>query len=144
MDNIAKALVNLLHATSAVTDLVGTGTGFRCYPGRIPQGDAMPAIRWHYVGTIPERCLAGTDLDEAWSTFTIDAIGDTYDDALELAEAVRDTLEGYVGTPTDTSTHFHQTRAEIEAHGFYADPVSNDTSNRHMLTIALNIEHNTS
>ncbi len=55
MSSIDAALRAKLEATSAVTALVST----RIYPDELPQGSALPAIRYSLISDIPDRHVPG-------------------------------------------------------------------------------------
>ncbi len=71
-------------ANGAVTALIGT----RMFPQRVPQGQAMPAIRYNHIATTSAIALAGV-LGLAETTMQLDCYADTYAESIDLAEKVR-------------------------------------------------------
>lgn len=134
----AAAIIELLHEAAGVTTLIGSGDSFRCYPGRIPHGDAFPAIKWQTLGTVFERHLIGT-AGYATTNMLIDCIGTTYDDAKDLADAVLAALDEK--TTDKLSIRIDHIEADEEAYGFYLDPSGTDTTHRHQVTVGVLAYH---
>lgn len=90
---IESALVTLLESASAVTALVG----MRIYPAVIPQGVAQPSLAYWRVSTARQQLFDGPHSTAA-PRYQIDAQAADYTTARQLAEAVREALNGYRGT----------------------------------------------
>ena len=71
-------------ADGDVAALVGT----RMFPQRIPQGQAMPAIRYNHIATTSDIHLGGV-MGAARTTMQIDCYAETYEGSTDLAEKVR-------------------------------------------------------
>jgi hypothetical protein len=139
MANIEEGLVDRLYASSTILSLVGSGSDFRCYPGRVLQAVAMPAIRWTLVSTTRARHLNGA-VAAAETLFHVDAIGETYDSARTVADAIIAQLESYSGYPVGGLRVYCQ--VDDAGHGFYRAPDANDTNDRHMIVLAVRMWHN--
>lgn len=139
MANIEQGLVDRLHASTTIKGLIGEGTAFRCYPGRVLQSVAMPAIRWSLVSTTRTRHLNGA-VAAYDSLFHVDAIGETYDSARGLADAIVAQLEAYDGYPVGGLKVYCE--VDDAGHGFYRAPDAMDTNDRHMITLAVRFFHN--
>jgi len=90
-------VIQRLKATSAVTDIVGSGDSARIYPLERPQTTVTPAIVVRVLSDDPQ------DTKEGAATLTINTTGvycmaDTYAAAKALAAAVRTSLDRYSGT----------------------------------------------
>lgn len=69
----------------------------RCYPVMIPQGATMPLIRYQKVSGVRDHVLTGpTGL--ARPRIQVEAWAETYSGAKSLAAAIREALDGYIGT----------------------------------------------
>ena len=89
-------LVAKLKATAAVTALVST----RIYPMLRPQGTALPAIVYGVTSNTPTNTAGGSSTTREMR-ITIDCLAGTYAGAWALANAVRDTLSGWVDSSGD-------------------------------------------
>lgn len=82
----------LAVGSAAVTGLLGSNPT-RLYPfGEAPQGVTKPYAVWQQVGGFPENYL-GTVPDADNYTAQIDVYADTADEAVAVAEALRDVYE---------------------------------------------------
>jgi hypothetical protein len=82
MSSIDAALRAKLVATSGVTTLVST----RIYPDELPQGSALPAIRYSLISDVPDRHVPG--FREARVQVSVYDDDPTPTDANTVAEAV--------------------------------------------------------
>jgi hypothetical protein len=72
--------------------------GDRAYPLEFPQNPIYPAILWKIVSTPRRYTHTGNDgLLRVRVQF--DCVGETYDDACAVRDAVVEALDGYTGTP---------------------------------------------
>ena len=93
-------------ADADVTALIGS----RMYPQRLPQGLAMPAIRYTHIATTSEIHLNGV-MGEARTTMQLDCYSESYEEMVDLAEKVRVALVAdNNGRRTMGSTNVRQTR----------------------------------
>jgi len=89
-----RRMVVKLKATSAVTDLIGTGDNARIYPIGRYQGTALPAITYQRVATTPINHSTG-QVDTEFCTVQVNCFGATYTAAKGLAAAVATALKGW-------------------------------------------------
>jgi hypothetical protein len=95
MKNVLGVVYKRLTDTASVTALVGT----RIYPTTVPQQATPPFIRTSLVGTLPiDTKNAPADVDQ--HRVQIDCIATTYTQALNIAQAVRTSLDRYRGSVT--------------------------------------------
>lgn len=100
-----------LVGTSAVTSLVGT----RIYPVLAPASAALPFVTWRRSGIQREQTLAGPmGLPRVTVEYSI--YGTTYEEARQVADAMRVVLDGYGGTSDNTTVE--QTSLEDESDDF--------------------------
>ncbi len=90
-------LRSALVANSAVTNLVGT----RIYPLVAPASAAMPFVTWRRMGIQRQQTL-GSPMGTPKLTLEYAIYGSTYDQAREVADAMRLVLDGYGGTSNNT------------------------------------------
>ena len=96
--SVPTGIFSLLQSAAGVTSLLGSGDSLRVYPAMIPQGVALPALRYNRISGPFERSLAGpTTFAEA--TYQLDVVDDVYADAMAAADAVRIAMDGYSGVP---------------------------------------------
>ena len=94
-------LVALLNSSQAVKVL----NNGRIYPLLIPANSVLPCITYQLISTIPEYCCDGpTGFTK--SRIQIDTWANDYLDSKNLADAVRQTLDGYTGTLSDGTRVF--------------------------------------
>lgn len=90
----------LNDAADGIADYVGTGAAARIFPGFVPQGQALPAIRYNRLATSYSVHLTGvTSIAEV--VFQVDAYAATHDDAIALGECIRASLQNYRTLATD-------------------------------------------
>jgi hypothetical protein len=85
----------------------GTSAGSRIYPNALPQGVALPAIRYFLVSDPPEHTHSGRS-KLAHPRFQFDCFAegdDAYLDARKLADQVIALIDGYVGTMGTFTVH---------------------------------------
>lgn len=93
---LETGLVALLNSSAAVTAI----NGGRIYPLLIPANSALPCVTYQLISTVPEYCNDGpTGFTK--SRIQVDTWANDYLDAKNLANAVRQTLDGYSGTLPD-------------------------------------------
>lgn len=89
---IEKALCTILNGAQAVTDIIGTSI----YPLVMSADVVLPAIVYQQISGQRDQVMAGPS-GLASPRFQITCWADTYKKADELADAVRQTLDGYSG-----------------------------------------------
>ena len=100
-----------LVGTAAVTSLVGT----RIYPVLAPASAALPFVTWRRSGIEREQTLDGPmGLPRVSVEYSI--YGTTYEEARQVADAMRRVLDGYGGTSDNTEVK--QTSLEDESDDF--------------------------
>jgi hypothetical protein len=100
-----------LVGTTAVTSLVGA----RIYPVLAPASAALPFVTWRRSGIQREQTLAGPmGLPRVTVEYSI--YGTTYEEARQVADAMRVVLDGYGGTSDNTTVR--QTSLEDESDDF--------------------------
>jgi hypothetical protein len=101
-------IFEICSASTAVTDLIGTNP-VRLFPfGEAPQGVQAPYVVWQNIGGSPENYL-GTLPDADGYSVQMDVYGVDAADALNVAMAIRDTVEpvGYVTGWGNTNRDFN-------------------------------------
>jgi hypothetical protein len=92
-----EALIALLLASPAVTDLIGDGAHSRLYWDTIAQGAGNPAVVLHKVSAIPDYSHRGPG-GLVRSRVQIDCRAKTRATALAVARTIEGVLSGYRGT----------------------------------------------
>ena len=90
---VEKALCTILNNTAAVTDIIGTSI----YPEVLSPDATLPALVYQQISGVRDHVTAGPS-GLASPRFQLTCWAATYQRAAELAEAVRQTLDGYSGT----------------------------------------------
>ena len=90
---IEEALVALLETDAAVAALVDD----RIYPIVAPAGVDLPAIVYQRISGPRAETMAGPS-GLAWPRFQFGCIGGSFSEAVSVADAVRQALDGYRGT----------------------------------------------
>lgn len=104
-------LRSALVGSAAVSAIVGS----RIYPVLAPASAAMPLVTWRRSGVQREQTLRGPmGLPRVSVEYSI--YGTTYEQARELADAMRVVLDGYGGTLDNTT--IRQTSLEDESDDF--------------------------
>ena len=104
-------LRSALVGSTAVTSLAGT----RIYPVLAPASASLPFVTWRRSGVQREQTLGGPmGLPRVSVEYSI--YGTTYEQARELADAMRVVLDGYGGTADNTTVK--QTSLEDESDDF--------------------------
>lgn len=75
---------------------VGSLVGTRVYPLTLPQGVVLPAITYQQISGPREQAYDGPSA-LAHPRFQLDCWAETYGEAVGLARAVRQALDGYQG-----------------------------------------------
>lgn len=104
-------LRSALTASTAVTTLIGA----RIYPVLAPASAALPLVTWRRSGIQREQTLGGP-MGMPRVTVEYSIYGTTYENAREIADAMRVVLDGYGGT--DGTTTVKQTSLENESDDF--------------------------
>lgn len=100
--------------------LVGNGTvvaliGTRVYPVIAPATAALPFVTWRRVAVKRQQTL-GAPMGLAITSVEYSIYGVTYEQAREVADAMRQVLDGYGGTANNTEVK--QTSLEQESDDF--------------------------
>jgi hypothetical protein len=90
-------LVQKLNTFTAVTTLVST----RVYPEPLPQAPTLPALTYNQVSAVRVRDLTGP-AGKSRHRVSISCWATTYAGARALADAVRQSIDGFQGTWQDT------------------------------------------
>jgi hypothetical protein len=106
-----SVLRTALVGSTAVTALVGT----RVYPVLAPASAAIPFVTWRRAGIEREQTLGGP-MGMPRVTVEFSIYGSTYEQAREVADAMRLVLDGYGGTADNTEVK--QTSLEDESDDF--------------------------
>lgn len=93
MTTIEEALFSKLTNESAITDLVGT----RVYPLTLPQNPTYPAMTYQQISKVWGKTHQGAG-DMGWPRFQFDCYGTSYSAAKGVANALRQTIDGFSGT----------------------------------------------
>lgn len=104
-------LRSALTASTAVTTLIGS----RIYPVLAPSSAALPLVTWRRTGIQREQTL-GRPAGMPRVTIEYSIYGTTYENAREIADAMRVVLDGYGGA--DGTTQVNQTSLEDESDDF--------------------------
>ena len=92
IESVIYAKLN--DAADGIDTHVGSGTSARIFPGNVPQGQSLPAIRFNRIATVYSEHLGGvTTLVEA--VVQVDAYAATHDTAIALGECVRASLQDW-------------------------------------------------
>jgi hypothetical protein len=97
--SLETGLFNKLATTTAVANLVRNATSpatYRIFPSIIPQGQAMPAIRYEKISVVRPQTLGGP-AGFLQARFQIDVWADTDAAVTALADAVVAAIDGTRG-----------------------------------------------
>ena len=111
MKSPEAVLRSALIANATVTGLVGS----RIYPVLAPASASLPFVTWLRSGIEREQTL-GNPMGVPRVTVEFSIFGTTYNQARELADAMRLVLDGYGGTADNTQVR--QTALENEVDDF--------------------------
>lgn len=100
-----------LVANNAVTTLIGT----RVYPVLAPASASLPFVTWRRVAVRRQQTLAAP-MGMPVTSIEYSIFGTTYEQAREVADAMRAVLDGYGGTSNNTEVK--QTSLEQESDDF--------------------------
>lgn len=100
-----------LLANGTVAGLIGT----RVYPVIAPATAGLPFVTWRRVGVRRQQTLAAP-MGMAITSVEYSIYGATYEQAREVADAMRQVLDGYGGTANNTEVK--QTSLEQESDDF--------------------------
>jgi len=96
---VEEALYALLSADATITGLVST----RIYPILAPQNAALPYVTYQVAASRHVHSLDGSS-GLAFASVQINCNAASYSVAKAIAEAVRQELQGYAGTPVVDGT----------------------------------------
>lgn len=111
MKSPEAVLRSALVASTAVTSLVSA----RIYPVLAPATAALPFVTWRRVAIRRQQTLGGPSGMPVTSV-EYSIFGTTYEQAREVADAMRSVLDGYGGTANNTEVK--QTSLEQESDDF--------------------------
>lgn len=111
MKSPEAVLRSALIANATVTGLAGS----RIYPVLAPASASLPFVTWRRSGIEREQTL-GLPMGVPRVTVEFSIFGTTYNQARELADAMRLVLDGYGGTADNTQVR--QTALENEVDDF--------------------------
>lgn len=94
MATIEEALFSILTNDSALSALIGT----RVYPNIFPQGVTLPAISYQRISSVRLHSHSGAS-QLARPRFQLTCLSDSYTEAISVANALREALDGYGGVP---------------------------------------------
>jgi hypothetical protein len=98
MADVEEAVYAILKAASGVTTLVGGSSSPRIYPNVVPQDAALPAMAYQRISSY-RRATHGSPASLARPRIQITMMAESYSQVKGVAAAVREALDGYVGTP---------------------------------------------
>ncbi len=130
-------LLTFLKSKATITALVGSGNNARIRPGRLMQGDAMPAIRYAITGGFSHQHLRGLS-GLASMQLQIDCYGATHSQAWELSEAVRLAMLPFRGLTGDT--HISGVLLTNRLHS-YEEPVDASDHGKHRFILSFDVAH---
>lgn len=95
---VEKAIYTRLTTDATITAIIGTGDAARCWPvNEAPQNPTDPYLIMQRVGSEPiENLSGGSGL--IFAMIQVDAIGYVYLTIKDLADKVRQRLQGFRGT----------------------------------------------
>jgi hypothetical protein len=110
-----KSPESVLRHALATNLVVARLLGSRIYPVLAPASAALPLVTWRRSGIQREQTL-GTPMGMPRVTVEYSIYGTTYENAREIADAMRGCLDGYGGTFDNTVVR--QTSLENESDDF--------------------------
>jgi hypothetical protein len=137
--SFATDFVAFLKTKAAITDKVGAGADARIRPGKLMQGDALPAIRYAFPGGGSLQHLTGIS-GTASPTLQIDCYAETFVAAESLAEAVRLVVQA-IQAETIGST-FVQGVLLTGRLSEYEEPVDASDVGKHRVILTFDVAHN--
>ena len=99
MSSVTRALCDHMLADANITALVGT----RIYQDMAPAGSALPRITFSLGGEDYVEQLQGAAADLVHTTIQVDCWAATPDSTTTIAEALRQSLQGFIGAMGDLS-----------------------------------------
>jgi hypothetical protein len=97
MADIEEAVYAILKAASGVTALVGGSSSPRIYPNVVPQDAGLPAIAYQRISSY-RKATHGAPASLARPRIQVTMLAESYSQVKGVAAAVREALDGYVGT----------------------------------------------
>lgn len=111
---------NAVYHLLASTPLVAAIVGFNIFPVAVPKGAGIPFIVYRKANTRRDHTLGGPILMPEVG-LQIASWAMTYEAAHELADAVRLSLNGYIGTLAGVTIHDMRLVSEVDD---YLDPTA--------------------
>jgi len=106
-----------LKSRGSITSYVGTGDNARIHPLVAPQGTTSPYIVYNQISNPHMHQLSGSS-GFAKARIQLNAWSDEYDEAQDIAEVIRDNIDGlhgvYMGTVDVQSVLLMDNNDEIE------------------------------
>jgi len=117
--SVEAALYKILSDTAAVTALIG-GRSPRLFPLGIPAGKGVPAVVYQQISGVRPTSCDGT-IGYCDARFQLTCWDDDPAGARTLADAVRNALDDYAGTPVPGGTEIMQCRIADEGDAYNFD-----------------------
>ena len=105
--SIDGALLARLKAVTAVTDLVGAGSAARIYALHLKQNPTLEAIVFQPISAVRIHGF-GTSRGTVEGRFQVDAWGNTFEEARDLADAIR-------GDGAASASSLHRFRGTLDS-----------------------------
>lgn len=93
MADLGKGIRTYLLNQTSITDLVST----RIYPSTFPEGVIFPAVRYTIVSQFRQQLVGGAS-GMVESSVQFDVYASTHISANQIAEALREVLQGFSGS----------------------------------------------
>lgn len=120
--SVEAALYTVLSGDATLVALVGGSASPRIYPLGIPAGKSVPAVVYQQIsGQRPTSCDGTVGICAALFQITCWAEGPSILPARALADAVRNALDDYSGTPSGSGTEIKQARIADEGDALNMD-----------------------
>jgi hypothetical protein len=97
MADVEEAVYAILRSAGGVTAIVGTGDAARIYPNVVPQDAGLPAMAYQRISAL-RRATHGSPASLARPRIQITMLAESYSQVKGLAAAVREALDGFMGT----------------------------------------------
>ena len=101
MATIEACLFYKLTHDAVVTAVAGT----RGFPMVVPLDTTLPAWAYQLISSVPDQTHTGPSHLE-FRRFQVTCIGDRYEDAIDLAEAIQADLNGFTGLMGGTGARY--------------------------------------
>jgi len=93
---LPTALYSYISNTASITNLIGSGTSCRLYPGGAEQDETRPYIVYYIISDLEYHILTGAE-GMSQARVQLECWADTYLAAHQMADTVRKALDGYQG-----------------------------------------------